>query len=201
MARVSVPAREAVSSDSAGDGKPVAYLEALDELRRRGRQRFHLTSGEPARHPDFAWMLNRALEQGMSLVVHSGGLLSNAAVRKLERLAPEQVTLVVPAMLPGEAWPHELIRQVNLFVRLGPRLQLAVPRPEALARVDELIDWIDAYQLVRRILVADSAGARTVLGPDRQARAQRRGVDLEQIPAEIDRLDLLPDGRVVTRRA
>lgn len=203
MSQVSISARSTADhphSETSSPAGPIAFLDALQILHHRGLRLIHLHGGEPTRHPDFAWMLTRAIERDFSLVVHSNGLLPHSVVRKLERIAPERVNLLVAVVLPGDAWPHELVRQINLFVRLGPRLQLLLSRPDPLARLEQLLDWIDTYQLRRRLRL-DWTDSLEALDRRHHERAQQRGILLESPNREDARLDLLPDGKVIVQLA
>src|SRR5262249_44580920 len=111
----SAPSRPARRRSEVG---PSAFLDALDLLQRRGVSQLRLLGGEPTRHPDFPWMLTRAIERGFSVLVHSSGVVPHAVLKKLERLPPDKVTLLLNVVIPGEAWPHELDRQQGLFTRL-----------------------------------------------------------------------------------
>lgn len=183
------------------DSPPAAFLEALDQLQHLGLSQLRLLGGEPTRHPDFVWMLTRALERGFSVLVRSAGLVPHAVVKKLERLTPEQVTLLLPVVIPGEVWPHQLEQQAQLFSRLGPRVLPGINLLFPAVKLDFVLDRIDRYALARRVRLeprplADEAphGAARLIS-ELARRASTRGVrlELDGDPA----LDLLPDGKVV----
>jgi hypothetical protein len=179
---------------------PSAFLEALDDLKRLGLTQLLLLGGEPTRHPDFAWMLTRALERGFSVLVRSAGLVPHAVLKKLERLTPEQVTLLLPVVIPGEVWPHQLEQQAQLFGRLGPRVLPGINLLFPSVKLDYALDWIDRYELSRRVRLelrplGDDDPARLV--GDCARRAAARGVRLELDSDGGPALDLLPDGKVI----
>lgn len=187
------------------DATPTAFLDALHRLQQHGISQLYLRGGEPTQHPDFAWMLTRALERGFSLLVHSSGLIPHAVVRKLERLPPEQVALICPAVIPGEVWPHQLTQQFHLFTRLGPRIVPAINLLFPSVKLDFVLDWIDQYHLARRVivelrpLIEDETLELAQLINDFTRRALLRRIRLELDRENRPGLDLLPDGRVVPR--
>jgi hypothetical protein len=182
---------------------PSAFLEALDDLKRLGLTQLRLLGGEPTRHPDFAWMLTRALERGFSVLVRSAGLVPHAVLKRLERLTPDQVTLLLPVVIPGEVWPHQLEQQAQLFSRLGPRVLTGINLLFPSVKLDYVLDWIDRYALSRRVRLElrplgddDPHGAARLVG-DFARRAAARGVRLELDSDGGPALDLLPDGKVI----
>jgi hypothetical protein len=185
------------------DSPPAAFLEALDQLQKLGLSRLRLLGGEPTRHPDFAWMLTRALERGFSVLVRSAGLVPHAVVKKLERLTPEQVTLLLPVVIPGEVWPHQLEQQAQLFGRLGPRVLPGINLLFPAVKLDFVLDGIERYALARRVRLElrplgddDPHGAARLVS-ELARRASGRGVRLELDGEGGPALDLLPDGKVV----
>jgi hypothetical protein len=190
------PALESSSPHSA----PAAFLEALDHLGRLGLTQLRLLGGEPTRHPDFLWMLTRALERGFSVLVSSAALLPHALVKRLERLSPDQVTLLLPVVLPGEVWPHQILQQQQLFSRLGPRVVPGINLLFPSVKLDYVLEWIDLYGLARRVRLElrpsfDDDPARLI--GEMARRAVTRGVRLELEDDGGPSLDLLPDGKVI----
>lgn len=182
---------------------PSAFLEVLDDLRRLGHSHLRLLGGEPTRHPDFAWMLTRALERGFSVLVLSAGLVPHAVLKKLERLTPDQVTLLLPVVIPGEAWPHQLDQQAHLFGRLGARVLPGINLLFPSVKLDYALDWIERFGLSRRVRMelrpmtdADPQDLACRVG-ECARRAAARGVRLELDGDCGPALDLLPDGRVI----
>jgi hypothetical protein len=156
---------------------PASFLDALDRLQRAGLRELRLLCGEPALHPDFAWMLTRAAERGFRLLVATYGRMPYAILRKLERLPPDSAMLLVRVAVPGESSPAERARQVNLYHRLGPRV---VPCLEVLspsAPFALLLELIAAHGLARRArleLVADSPEVGDCLRPTDRAEIDGR---------------------------
>jgi hypothetical protein len=150
---LTAPCHRGCPEDTAGTPilQPAGFLAALDFLERARVVQLRLLGGEPMLHPDFAWMLTRALERGFSVLVYSGGLIPHAILRKLERLPPEKVTVLVNVAVPGEAPPCDLSRQTLVFSRLGLR---ALPSLEILSpslRLDFLLELIDRHGLARGV--------------------------------------------------
>jgi hypothetical protein len=182
---------------------PSAFLDALDFLQRRGVEQLRLLGGDPTRHPDFPWMLTRALERGFSVLVQSSGLISHAVLKKLERLPPEKVTLLLSVLVPGEAWPHELDRQFALFTRLGPRVLPGINLLFPSLKLDFALGWIEHYGLARRVrlelrpYVEGEQQDLARLLAEFVRRASDRGVRLELDSDGVPILDVLPDGKVI----
>ncbi len=158
---------------------PAAFLDALDSLQQAGVRELRLLDGEPARHPDFAWMLTRALERGFRLLIATTGRMPHAILKKIERLPPEAVRVLVHAAVPGESSPAERERQVNLFRRLGPRVLLAVWTHSPSAPLGFVLDLIERYGLDRQVRIEMAPGLVEEDLQDRLAALAAAGVRVE----------------------
>ena len=164
MANLSLATCCSHDGPSADTLDPATFLQTLDHLQHQGVRELRLLHGEPALHPDFAWMLTRAIERGFHLLVATTGRMPNAILRKLERLPPDVARVLVHVALPGESSPAERERQVNLFRRLGSRVLLSVELHSAPIRFDYLLDCIERYGLMRRVRL-EVADLTAVAGP------------------------------------
>ena len=174
---------------------PLAVFEAaLDFLERSGIPEVRVLGGEPTVHPGFERIVDMVVSRGLSLVLFSGGLMPEPALRKLESL-PESaasVLLNTPVPLPGR--PFEPARIDDVCRRLGPRVMLGVTIDTPADRLEPLHDAIDRHGLHRSVrlgLAQPAWGAsNTYLHPRHYPEvgrrvavfarvARRRGVGLE----------------------
>src|SRR4051812_18340244 len=70
------------------------FERSLDFLERSGMDEARLLGGEPTIHPDFPRMLERALERGFRVLVFSGGLIPEAALKQLEEVPAERLAVL-----------------------------------------------------------------------------------------------------------
>lgn len=127
------------------------YEEALAFLHRSGVPEARLLGGEPTEHPLFAEFAALALESGFSLTVFTGGLMPAASLEWLRQAAPERVTVVLNAALPGADSPDLENTQAEICRALASKIELGVNIRKGATNVHSLLGRIEQYGLRRRI--------------------------------------------------
>lgn len=154
MANVSLTASAPRTCLSCAGGEaftlePSTFLQTLDVLQREGKSQVRLMHGEPAAHPDFAWMLTRALERGFRVVLSTTGTMPYAIQKKIERLPADRVQVLVRISDVGESSLRE--RQLALFTRLRSRVLLGLQIDGPRIACEVLLDLIERHDLARCI--------------------------------------------------
>ena len=186
---------EAVLTPGPSPHMPLPRFEAaLDFLARSGIPEARLLGGEPTLHPEFGRIVDMVASRGASLVLFSGGIIPEAALKRLESLPASSVSILINTRPPLKGRPLEPARLDEVCRRLGTRAMLGVTIDSPSIRLDPLVDAIDAYGLHRRVrlgLAQPSAGnGHAYLHPRHYAEvgrrvaafaavARRRGVGLE----------------------
>jgi radical SAM protein with 4Fe4S-binding SPASM domain len=170
------------------------FDQALDFLVRSQIPEARLLGGEPTLHPEFESFVDRALARGLRLVVFSGGMIPEKALRRLERVPADTLTLLLNVIDPGGKEPQQLTRQEQVLRRLGTRIVLGVTLDSPAVQLGFLLEMIEQYGLARsvRLGLAHPAltGGNSYLHPRHYPEvgrrvtefgleAQRRGVRLE----------------------
>ena len=123
------------------------FEEALRFLSRSGIPDVRLLGGEPTLHRDFEQMLLTALSRGFRVMVFSGGLIPEAALRAIETTAEHAVSVVlnVEPCAPGEGLRPP--RLADVCRRLGPRVMLGTTIHSPGISLDSLLDPIERFGL------------------------------------------------------
>jgi radical SAM protein with 4Fe4S-binding SPASM domain len=124
---------------------------ALDFLERSQIPDARLLGGEPTIHPDFCRIVDRVLGRGMRLMVFSGGLIPERALRRLAAIPVELVTVLMNVIPPATGDPRELARQGEVFARLGRRVVAGVTIDTPAVQIQYLLDFIEQYDLARSV--------------------------------------------------
>lgn len=127
------------------------FERSLDFLERSGIEQVGVLGGEPTLHPEFPRMVDRILERNFNLLLFSGGLMPEVALRRLERVAPDCFSVLINVLSPDEGRPSEHRRQAQVFRRIGSRVQLGFTIGSPNDELDFLLDLIEDYGLLRRI--------------------------------------------------
>lgn len=125
--------------------------EALDFLVRSRIPEARLLGGEPTLHPQFSVIVDRALERGLRLLVFSGGLMPEKALRRLEQVPATALSVLLNVIRPSSGAPQEVARQTDVLRRLGGRVVLGVTIDSPGADLHFLLDLIDQYDLKRSV--------------------------------------------------
>lgn len=140
------------SQDPSGKFMPLArFDEALDFLQRSAIDEARLLGGEPTIHPEFEQMIDRALARGLRLVVFSGGVIPEKAMKRLEAIPAGQLTVLLNVIAPSTGTPPQLARQETVLQRLGNRVMLGVTIDSPAVRIGFLLDMIEQYGLARAV--------------------------------------------------
>ena len=127
------------------------FESALDFLVRSHIPEARLLGGEPTIHPNFEAIVDRVLARGLRLLVFSGGLIPEKALRKLERVPPAELAVLLNVIPPATGKPQELARQEEVFRRLGDRIILGVTIDSPAVQIGFLLDLIERYGLARSV--------------------------------------------------
>src|SRR5262245_25702198 len=94
-------ATDAMEARTATAFMPAERFDAsLDFLERSGITEARLLGGEPTIHPRFVELLERVRARGMRLVVFSGGLIPEKALRALEAVPRDELTVLLNVIEP-----------------------------------------------------------------------------------------------------
>ena len=127
------------------------FDKALDFLERSNFQEARLLGGEPTQHPRFCEYLDKALKRGLHVVVFSGGLIPQPALEYMAALPVESLSIVLNTANPATD-PGGLISiQRKVCQKLGQKITLGVNILSPKQNATYLFDWIDEYNLCRRI--------------------------------------------------
>lgn len=141
-------AADSMASHTGAAPMPLDLVEsAFDFLERSGVPEARLLGGEPTIHPDFDEILDRALARGLRLLVFSGGLIPGRALRKLEAIPDDQLSVLINVIPPGTRRTSEEARQQEVFQRLGRRVVLGVTIDSPAVDLWFLFDLIERYGL------------------------------------------------------
>ena len=88
---------------------------ALDFLVRSNIAEARLLGGEPTIHPGFDGIVDRVLARGLRLVVFSGGMIPEKALRRLEAVPEGALTVLLNVIPPATGQPPQLRRQEEVF--------------------------------------------------------------------------------------
>ncbi len=124
---------------------------ALDFLVRSGIAEARLLGGEPTLHPHFDRIVERVLERGLRLLVFSGGLMPERALRALEDVPPSALSVLLNVIPPSSGAPQEIARQQDVFRRLGARVMLGITIMSPGVDLSFLIELIEHNCLGRTV--------------------------------------------------
>ncbi len=124
---------------------PWQFDEVLTFLRRSGISQVRLLGGEPTLHDDFCWMVDETVRQGFRLLVFSNGLLPEAALQRLERMAPGEISVLV------NIGTGALPRRQDVLDRLGSRIIPGLTLSGAAGEVDALVAAVESHREVKSV--------------------------------------------------
>jgi radical SAM protein with 4Fe4S-binding SPASM domain len=153
------------------------FEEALDFVVRSGISEARLLGGEPTIHPQFTELVDRALARGLRIVVFSGGLIPEKALRRLAAIPESQLSVLLNT-IPPDADPREVGRQEDVLRTLGSRVMLGVTIDSPAVHLGFLLELIDRFALSRIIRLGLShptlGGANHRLHPRHYPEVGRR---------------------------
>ena len=160
------------------------YDRVLTFLRRSGIRQVRLLGGEPTLHPDFVWMVNRAIEAGFEVMVFSNGTMPPAALDRLASLPPEKASVLLNMNAFDERDDSQTLSR--LAARAIAGFTLCSPNP----RLDRLLELVQRFSLSRNVRLGLAhrvvGGANTHLGPSMYDRVGRTVVAFARAAAEKD---------------
>lgn len=155
---------------------------ALDFLVRSQISQARLLGGEPTLHPQFDRIVDDVLGRGLTLLVFSGGLIPERALRKLETLPPPVLNVLVNVISPATGKPHEVAQQAGVFRRLGRRAMLGITIDAPGVDLGFLLDLIERYDLGQTVRLGLAhptlGGSNTALHPRHYPEVGRRVAEL-----------------------
>jgi radical SAM protein with 4Fe4S-binding SPASM domain len=150
---------------------------ALDFVERSGIREARLLGGEPTIHPLFTEFVDRVMARHMRLAVFSGGLIPEKALRRLEDIPVERLTLLLNVIAPGGD-PRQIGRQEDVLRRLGGRVVLGVTIESPAVDLDFLLEMIERFDLARGVRLGlahpSVGGANAYLHPRHYPEVGRR---------------------------
>jgi len=179
-----------------GARRPVRHMPlprveaALDFLGRSGVSEARLLGGEPTLHPDFGRVVDMVVARGFGLVVFSGGLVPEPALKKLETVPVSAVSLLLNAVPSGLGRPLEPARLEEVCRRLGPRVTLGVTIDSPAIQLPSLLDAIDRCGLRRTVRLGLGhpaiGAANSYLRPRQYPEVGRRVTEFVLLARERD---------------
>lgn len=183
------------SQDKSGKYMSMAqFEEALDFLVRSQIPEARLLGGEPTIHPEFGRMVDLALERGLRVVVFSGGMIPEKALRRLEQVPSSALSVLLNVIPPETGIPQQLLRQEAVLRRLGNRIVLGVTIDSPAVQIGFLLEMIERYDLARSVRLGLAHptldGSNAYLHPRHYPEVGRRVADFGlQAKAKGVRLD------------
>jgi len=151
---------------------------ALAFLARSRVPEARLLGGEPTLHPDFDRIVERALELGLRLLVFSGGLIPERALRRLEAVPEASLSVLLNVASPATGRTHEVARQLEVFRRLGSKVVLGLTIDSPGIDPSFLLPLIDEHGLGRTVRLGLAhpvlSGSNGYLHPRHYAEVGRR---------------------------
>jgi len=132
------------------------FLAAIEYLKRSKIRQLRLLGGEPTLHPDFAWMIGVAEREGFQLMIFSNGLINNHILKRLKRLNPEKLTILLNTIHPLENDSIGIKKQQNTMNELGKRVMAGINIYRRKMELDYLLDYVTKFDLKREIRIGIS---------------------------------------------
>jgi radical SAM protein with 4Fe4S-binding SPASM domain len=168
-----------ISHRSEHEFMPLDLFEsALDFLARSNIPEARLLGGEPTVHPDFERIVDLVLARGLRVVIFSGGVMPERALRRLEQVPAGSLLALINVIPPDDKAPRRPLRQEEVLARLGSRVILGVTIDAPAVRLEYLLEWIDRYGLLRAVRLGIAhptvGGSNSYLHPRCYSEAGRR---------------------------
>lgn len=145
-------AADSMESHDGASFMPMEVVESAFDLLTQSRiPEARLLGGEPTIHPEFDRIIDRAIERGFRVLVFSGGLIPPRALRKLESIPADRLSVLINVIEPGTGKSSEERRQQEVFERLGSRVVLGVTIDSPSCDLFFLIDLIERFNLARTV--------------------------------------------------
>ncbi len=138
------------------------FNRCLDLLDRSKIGQVRLLGGEPTLHPDFTSIVDESLRRGKHLFIFSNGRMPEKALRRIEEITPENVTVMINAAPPAGAMMQVFEEQTGALSRLRQRVLLGLNIHSPAVHLDFLLNWIRRYDLspnIRLGLAHPSSGS------------------------------------------
>jgi hypothetical protein len=123
----------------------------LQFLERSAVDEIKLLGGEPTLHPQFCRLVDLAHARGFRVLVLSGGLIPDQALRHLERADPDKIGVMLNVIPPGAFTTRERGRQIAVMSSLGSKVALGLNIDSPATPLDFLLELIDEHSLHRTV--------------------------------------------------
>jgi hypothetical protein len=127
------------------------FRRSLDFLERSGLTEVKLLGGEPTIHPLFNQMLDLSLDRDLRVLVLSGGLVPERALRHMEGVGDDRLAVMMNVIPPGAFSQRERDRQIEVLARIGSKVALGLNIDSPSTPLDFLITLINKYGLQRTV--------------------------------------------------
>jgi len=125
------------------------FEQSLDFLQQSGIPEARLLGGEPTIHPRFVEIVDRVQARGMQLLVFSGGMIPKSALDRLAEIPASDLRVLLNVAIEGVAPPAEILRQREVFRRLGDRVALGINIYSPSIKLGFLLDLIEEFGLAK----------------------------------------------------
>lgn len=140
--------------------------QVMDFLERSEEYQLRLLGGEPTTHPEFLEIVQEAIDRNFRVQVFTNGMLKQELTDALGELPREKLSFLCNVS-PQARDTEEQRQQVHYTLkRFNQRVQLGVTLTGPSLDYQYLIDYIEKYNLIRRIRVGI---AQPIVGPTRNS--------------------------------
>lgn len=165
----------------------------MDFLERSEEYQLRLLGGEPTTHPEFMEIVREAIERNFQVQIFTNGMLAGELTDKLAELPTDRLSFLCNVS-PQAKDTSEQRHQVHYFLEtFKQRVQLGVTLTGPSLKYRYLLDYIEQFDLIRRIRVGI---AQPIVGPTRNshlapARYRETGRFIVSMALECVKKDVL----------
>lgn len=140
--------------------------EVMNFLERSEEYQLRLLGGEPTTHPEFLEIVQEAIDRNFHVQIFTNGMLSPELTDALCELPQDKLSFLCNVS-PQARDTGEQREQVQYFLKkFNQRVQLGVTLTGPSLNYQYLIDYIEKYNLIRRIRVGI---AQPIVGPTKNS--------------------------------
>jgi len=127
--------------------------KVMKTLKQSGDMVLKLLGGEPTLHPEFAAIVQEALDDGFRVHVFTNGMMQAKTVDFLAGIPGESISLLCNVSPQANDTPRKKEMVAYTLQRLNTKTKLGITITSFDDDFDYIIDTIDRYQLQRRVRV------------------------------------------------
>ena len=127
--------------------------KVMKTLKQSGDMVLKLLGGEPTLHPEFAAIVQEALDDGFRVHVFTNGMMQAKTVDFLAGIPGESISLLCNVSPQANDTPRQKEMVAYTLQRLNTKTKLGITITSFDDDFDYIIDTIDRYQLQRRVRV------------------------------------------------